>query len=79
MKKIFEWLNGSNRWKHLVGGLCIGLGAEDWYCAEYAGFGIAGSLEMKDKLWGGEPDWIDFLITVVGVNVGYCTRMLIFK
>ena len=56
MKKIVEWLNQSNRWKHLVGGIIVGAGANDWYCAAYAGFGVAGTLELKDYLWGGKPD-----------------------
>lgn len=25
MKKLIEWLGMSNRWKHLVGGLIIGI------------------------------------------------------
>lgn len=52
MKKILKWLKLSNRWKHLIGGVCIGLGADDDYCAAYAGLGVAASLELKDKLWG---------------------------
>ena len=78
MKKIWQWLKESNRIKHLVGGVAVGLGANDWYCAEYAGIGVAAALELKDKLWGGEPDWVDFAITVAGVNVGYLVRFLIF-
>lgn len=78
MKKIVEWLNKSNRWKHLVGGVIVGAGANDWYCAAYAGFGVAGALELKDYLWGGKPDIIDFLLTVAGVGAGYGLRTLIF-
>lgn len=36
-QKVIKWLKASNRWKHLVGGLLIGLGADDWYCACYTG------------------------------------------
>lgn len=78
MKKIVEWLNKSNRWKHLVGGIAIGFGADDEYCAAYAGVGVAGALELKDYLWGGKPDIIDFLLTVGGVGIGYGLRTLIF-
>lgn len=77
MKKIIEWLLASNRLKHIVGGVLIGVGANDWYCAEYAGIGVAGAMELKDYLWGGKPDWIDFSLTVLGVNIGYGLRTLV--
>lgn len=77
MKKIWNWLKESNRTKHLLGGMLIGAGANDWYCAMYAGAGVAGALELKDKLWGGKPDWIDFVLTVVGTAAGYGLRTLI--
>lgn len=70
MKKVIKWLGESNRWKHLVGGICIGFGADDTYCAAYAGVGVASALELKDKLYGGTWDWIDFALTVGGVCVG---------
>jgi uncharacterized protein YfiM (DUF2279 family) len=77
--KIKGWLSESNRWKHLMGGILIGAGADDWYCAAYAGVGVAAALELKDKLWGGEPDWIDFALTVAGVAIGYTLRWLIAR
>ena len=75
MKKVWEWLKTSNRWKHLVGGIAIGLGANSVYCAAYAGIGVAAALELKDRLWGSKWDWIDFGLTVAGVIVGHLTRM----
>ena len=77
MKKIWQWLKDSNRLKHLLLGVGVGLGADDLYCAEYVGIGVAGSLELKDYLWGGKPDCFDFTLTVVGVNIGYGIRMLV--
>lgn len=74
MKGIIDWFLKSNRWKHLVFGILIGFGANGWYCAEYVGLGVAGALELKDKLWGGKWDWIDFALTIVGVNIGYTIR-----
>ena len=74
---MIEWLKKSNRWKHLVGGILIGVGADDLYCAAYAGIGIASALELKDKLWGGKIDWIDWSLIVVGVAIGYSGRTLI--
>lgn len=70
MKKIIEWLSASNRWKHIVGGLLIGLGSDNWYCTLYAGTGVAAALELKDKMWGGQWDWIDLSLTVTGAVVG---------
>ena len=70
-----SWLFESNRWKHLVGGVLIGIGASDAYCAAYAGIGVASALELKDKLWGGKLDIIDWLLTVGGVAIGYALRL----
>ena len=50
MKKLIEWLGMSNRWKHLVGGLIIGIFAFGWFTAMYAGVLTAGALEYKDKM-----------------------------
>lgn len=77
MKKIIEWLSASNRWKHLVGGLVIGLGSDDWYCAMYSSIGVAAALELKDKMWGGQWDWIDLSLTVTGAVVGHSIRALL--
>lgn len=79
MKRIWQWLKDSNRLKHLLFGVGVGLGADDWYCAEYVGIGIAGSLEFKDYQLGGKPDWIDFTLTFVGVNIGYTIRYFVYE
>ena len=73
--KAFVWLNESNRSKHLLGGFIIGLFSDDTYCAAYAGIGVAGALEFKDWQWGGKPEPIDFLLTVIGVNIGYLLKL----
>lgn len=78
MKKILRWLKESNRAKHIIGGICIGFGADSWYCAAYAGVGVAAALELKDKLWGGEWDWTDFALTMGGVIVGRLIRIAIW-
>lgn len=77
MGKILDWLKTSNRWKHLAGGVMIGLGADSNYCAAYAGVGVAAALELKDKLWGGNWDWVDFGLTVGGVVAGRLIRILL--
>lgn len=74
---MISWLCKSNRLKHLVGGIAVGLGADDWYCAVYTGVGVAGALEFKDGQWGGKPDVIDFVLTVAGVAIGYGARYLV--
>lgn len=77
MNKIITWLKTSNHWKHCVGGILIGLGADSNYCAAYAGIGVAAALELKDKLWGGKWDWVDFGLTVGGVVIGRLIRILL--
>ena len=70
MKKLIKWLSVSNRWKHLVGGLIIGIFAFGWFTAMSDGVLTAGALEYKDRAHGGKWDWIDFALTVVGAFVG---------
>lgn len=77
MKKIIEWLKTSNRWKHIVGGLIVGFGANSNYCAAYVGIIAAASLEYKDKAWGGKWDWVDFGLTLAGVIVGRLIRIAV--
>lgn len=76
MKKCLDWLKISDRWKHLICGMLIGLGAIGWYCAAYVGLGVASALEYKDKAWGGKWDWFDWLMTIVGVMFGYTLKYL---
>ena len=78
MKKIIDWFKESDRWKHLLGGILIGLFANGWYCALYAGTLVAGALELKDFLWEGEPSWVDAIVTVAGSAIGYGLHCLIF-
>ena len=75
MKKIYQFLAISNRHKHLLGGVVIGVLANTPYCAAYAGVGVASALELKDKLWGGKPDVVDWVVTIIGVALGYGLRM----
>lgn len=79
MKRIISWLRQSSRWKHLVGGVLIGLGADSWYCACYAGAGVGAALELKDKLWGGRWDWIDFALTAGGSVFGHLIQCAIWR
>lgn len=75
--KLTQWLRQSNRWKHLMGGCIIGLGANGIYCAAYSGILTAAALEFKDKAWGGKWDWTDLTVTIAGTAIGYLARTLL--
>lgn len=77
MRKLFTWLKESNRYKHLLGGIAIGAFANSFYCAAYAGIGVATALELKDKMWGGKFDLVDLSLTLAGVAIGYGVRIMI--
>ena len=74
MEKIIKWFKESNRWKHFIFGILIGLFSYGWYCAAYAGIGVASALELKDKLWGGKWDWIDWAMTMAGGLIGQAVQ-----
>jgi len=75
---IINWLKQSHRWQHFDGGVLVGIGANDLYCAAYAGIGVAGALEFKDwQSEGARPELADFLLTVAGVAVGYGVRLAV--
>lgn len=79
MKKLIEWLKESNRYKHLIGGIAIGILSDNWYCAGLAGVGIASALEYKDKAHGCVWDWCDWSLTVAGVVVGFLAGRLLWS
>ena len=70
MKKIFSKLKSflmeSNRYKHLIGGLLVGLCALSPWAAIYSAIIAASCLELKDKLHGCPWDWIDWACTGLG-------------
>ena len=39
--------------------------------------GVATALEFKDKMWGGEWDWRDWLCTMIGGTVGQAIQIII--
>ena len=57
MNKIFSFLKKSNRYKHLIGGLLVGLCALSPWAAIYSAIIAASGLELKDKLHGCPWDW----------------------
>lgn len=66
MNKIIAFLKESNRYKHLIGGLLVGLAAFTPWAAVYSTAVAASCLELKDRLKGGYWDWVDWLMTVGG-------------
>ncbi|EFR54616.1 hypothetical protein [Bacteroides fragilis] len=69
MNKFLSFLKQSNRYKHLVGGLIVGICALSPWNALYSAAIAASCLELKDKLHGCPWDWIDWAITVAGGSV----------
>ncbi len=75
---IINWFHESHRWQHLSGGILIGLlSLGCWYAALLAGVGIASALEFKDKSWGGKWDWLDWIVTIAGVGIGFGICLII--
>ena len=66
MNKIISFLKKSNRYKHLIGGLLVGLCALSPWAAIYSAIIAASCLELKDKLHGCPWHCIDWLCTVFG-------------
>lgn len=78
MKRIWYWLLSSHRIHHLLLGIPVGLFPTDWYNTEVLACGVAGAMEFKDWQWrayGGKPDAVDFILTVIGVNLGQLLRI----
>jgi len=75
--KLMDWFRESHRWQHFAGGALIGLFSNGWYCAAYAGTGIASAMEFKDRSWGGAWDWADWTLTISGAILGYALHAVI--
>ena len=77
MSKLTDWLRESNRWKHLLGGMVLGVLADGWYCAGLCGGSVGGAMEGKDWQWGGVPDWMDFGLTFGSCMLSYYIKTLV--
>lgn len=64
--KVFDWWKASNRWKHFL--YVIPLGA---VCGAPFTTGVGLGMEIKDHLYGGKADFVDFLLTAVGGAIGH--------
>ena len=60
-----SWFTESNRWKHFVYAIPIGM-----FLTELCVIGVAFGMEFKDWQYGNKFDWLDLLATLLGGLVG---------
>lgn len=65
-EKVIQWWKASNRWKHFL--FAIPLGA---VCGAPFTTGVGLGMEVKDHLYGGKADFVDFALTAVGGVIGH--------
>lgn len=65
-EKVLRWWRASNRWKHFL--YAIPLGA---VCGAPFTTGVGLGMEIKDHLYGGKADFVDFALTAVGGAIGH--------
>lgn len=65
-EKVLRWWKASNRWKHFL--FAIPLGA---VCGAPFTTGVGLGMEVKDHLYGGKADFVDFALTAVGGAIGH--------
>ena len=66
-----NWFLESNRWKHFLYAVPVGF-VFTILCV----LGLATGMEFKDKLYGGEYDWIDWSLTMLGGTVGHAMQLV---
>ena len=71
-EKVLEWWKASNRWKHFL--YAIPLGA---VCGAHFTTGVGLGMEVKDHLYGGKADFVDFALTAAGGLIGHGAMRLI--
>lgn len=70
--KVLQWWKASNRWKHFL--FAIPLGA---VCGAPFTTGVGLGMEIKDHLYGGKADFVDFLLTAVGGAIGHGVMLVV--
>ena len=70
--KVLQWWKASNRWKHFL--FAIPLGA---VCGAPFTTGVGLGMEVKDHLYGGKADFVDFLLTAVGGVIGHGVMLVV--
>ena len=71
-EKVLQWWKASNRWKHFL--FAIPLGA---VCGAPFTTGVGLGMEVKDHLYGGKADFVDFLLTAVGGAIGHGVMLVV--
>lgn len=66
------WLKESNRQKHLLYAIPIGL-----IFTILAVIGCAFGMEFKDKEYGNKFDWLDIAATMIGGAIGQLLQIII--
>lgn len=66
------WLKESNRMKHLLYAIPIGM-----TLTILAVLGCAFGMEFKDRQYGGRFDWLDIAATMIGGAAGQAIQILI--
>ena len=72
MCKVIDWFKKSNRYKHFLLAIPLGL-VFTILCV----LGCASGMEFKDRQWGGKWDWIDWMCTMLGGIIGQAVQILI--
>lgn len=72
LKSIIDWWKASNRWKHFL--FAIPLGA---VCGSHFTTGVGLGMEVKDHLYGGKADFVDFALTAVGGAIGHSVMLAV--
>lgn len=67
-----SWITESNRMKHLLYAIPIGL-----VFTILAVLGCAFGMEFKDKQYGGKFDWLDIAATMLGGLIGQILQIVI--
>ena len=67
-----SWLTESNRQKHFLYAIPVGL-----LLTILGVIGAAFGMEYKDKAWGGKWDWLDFLATLIGGFIGQILQIIL--
>lgn len=71
LKLLPKWLRESNRYKHLLYAIPIGL-VFTILCV----LGVASGMEFKDRQHGGKWDWLDWVATMIGGIIGQLIQTL---
>lgn len=71
-EKVLQWWKASNRWKHFL--FAIPLGA---VCGAHFTTGVGLGMEVKDHLYGGKADFVDFALTAVGGAIGHGVMLVV--